>query len=127
MKRSNAGRLDRRIQIQVLQADEDAAGDPRHAWIDWQKLWSAKKDRGNFREISAPEQVLRDSDTAFEVRSNSISRAIFPETHRVLYQSRIYEIIGIGESATRGDMLHLMTASRPDGRGARGPVEGTSA
>ena len=116
-----AGTFDRRIAIQVATDVTDAAGDVTQTWAESFKRWSIKADsRG--REFFGAQQVVRDADTVFEVRSDSQTRLIAPETHRVFYNSRIYEIVAVAEGRERKDTLLLLCASRPDQRGARAPV-----
>lgn len=123
MKRQKAGKLDRHIQIQVAGTQKDAANDETPIWTDWKKLWAEKRERGAFREVSAPHEVLRDSDTIFVLRRNSISTQIAPETYRITYQGRIWEIVGIAEGPARDDTIYVLASFRPDGRGARAPEQ----
>lgn len=121
MKRQKAGKLDRRILIQLAGVSKDASNDELDTWVDWERLWAEKRERGAFREVNAQHEVLRDSDTLFVVRRNSISRQIAPESHRIIYADRVYEIVGLGEGLARDDTIHIMCAYRPDLRGARAP------
>lgn len=123
MHRNPAGAYDRRIEIQQQVDTTDAAGDPVQGFNAWTKLWAKKTERGAFREVVASEQVLRDADTLFSVRMNTISRQIAPEIHRVIYKGVIYEILGIGEDKGRADAIVLLTSSRPDKRGERAPID----
>lgn len=116
---SAAGDFDRRITVQVATETKDGAGDVVLTWADDFPLWASKSDsRG--REFFGAQQTIRDADTAFTVRSTSETRAIAPEKNRVVYQDRVFEIVGISEGKERGDSLVILTASRPDMRGARG-------
>lgn len=119
-----AGFFDRRIQVQVdTGTAQDAAGDPIPNWEDAFKLWANKAD-GRAREFSGAQQQIRESDTVFEVRDSRDARAVAPETHRVTYLSRIFEIVGITEGKERQDTLLIFCATRPDRRGARAPIDG---
>ena len=127
MKRQKAGKLDRHIQIQRATPSTDPSGDEIDDFQDWNRLWAERKERGAYREVSASQELLRDSDVIFLVRSNSISREIAPELYRVTYKGRVHEIIGIGEgNGTRADLIALLCCYRPDGRGARAPGQDTA-
>lgn len=125
-----AGDLDRRIQIQEATEGKDAAGDviptawgPPAGWPREGKRWASKRD-GRPNEIAAlaqAQQVLRQMDTVFVLRWDRRSSVIAPETFRVIYRDRIYEIVGLGEGE-REDGVILLCSSRPDQRGARGPI-----
>ena len=116
-----AGDFDRRIIVQVATETRDGAGDVIQGWGDSFKLWSMRVDaRG--REFFGAQQIVRDADTVFEVRANSLSRAIAPETHRIIDRNKIFEIVGNVEGRERGDTLLILCASTPALRGARAPV-----
>jgi head-tail adaptor len=128
-----AGELDRRIGFQVAVEDQDAAGDPVLVWSDaierGQPLrrWARKVDGRPAEDpaLGTALQVLRSVDTVFTVRFDSFTRDVAPESHRVTYRERVYEILGLGEG-DREDAIKLLCCSRPDQRGARGrePVSG---
>jgi SPP1 family predicted phage head-tail adaptor len=115
----SAGELDRRIQIQLATEIKDAAGDMVPAWSDAFRLFAKKTDRSGF-ETNGAQQLIRAGDTVFEIRRSARALAITPELHRVVYDGRIYQIVGIQEGKSRKDSLQLLTSSRPDGRGDRG-------
>lgn len=116
-----AGELDRRITVQVAVTTPDAANDPVLTWPeDLQfKLWAKKADQRGFETI-ATSQLVRTADTVFTIRDSRRARTIFPESHRVTIDGKLFTIISVQESKARGDCLELLTSSRPDGVGARG-------
>lgn len=116
-----AGKLDRRITIQVATETRDRAQD---VILDWTTaptfdLWANKTDQRGFEALGAQE-LVRTADTVFEVRRGPKSLAIHPESHRVVFGGKIFTIISIQEGKDRNDTLQLLTSSRPDGVGARG-------
>lgn len=113
-----AAAFDRRIMVQVATVSKDGAGDEVKTWADDFPLWASKSDSQG-REFFGAQQMIRDADTAWTVRSTSESRAIAPETNRIVYKERTFEIVGIAEGKETGDVLTILTASRPDMRGAR--------
>ena len=116
-----AGALDRRIQIQTGVETKDAAGDVIDStWDDAFKLWARRVVRSQGIERPTVAGVLREFDVRFDVRDSPKSRAIAPETHRVLYKGRIYEIVGTVQLEEREDLIGLLCAARPDQRGSRG-------
>lgn len=116
-----AGALDRRIQIQTVVETKDAAGDViASTWSDVFKLWAKRVPRSAGQERSIQAGVLREFDVRFDVRDGPKARSIAPETHRVLYKGRIYEIVGTVALAEREDLIGLLCAARPDQRGSRG-------
>jgi SPP1 family predicted phage head-tail adaptor len=116
-----AGVFDRRISIQVATFSRTRAGDDVPDWDNdlGFELWARKADQRGFETVGA-QQTVRQADTVFEVRQGTKSRSIHPESHRVAYQGKIFEIISIQEGRERGDTFQLLTSSRPDGVGARG-------
>lgn len=116
-----AGVLDRRIEVQECTQTKDAAGDPIPSWATIGKRW-ARKIEVIQSETVGDGMALRTGDTVFILRWDTASLAYFPETHRFIYQDRIYEIVGKAEAPERHDGVRFVTCYRPDGRGARGPV-----
>lgn len=116
---AKAGDFDRRIMFQRSTETKDDAGDMVADWADDFAIWACKSDsRG--REFFGAQQLIRDADTAWTVRSTTETRAVAPETSRIVYASRIFEIVSISEGKERADTLVIVTASKPDIRGARG-------
>lgn len=116
-----SGDLDRRIQIQEAVETKDTAGDViSTAWVDLFKLWAKRVPRSAGTERSIQAGVLREFDVRFEVRDGRKAQSIAPETHRVLYKGRIYEIVGTVALQERQDLIGLLCAARPDQRGSRG-------
>lgn len=126
MRLTEAGEFDRRIQIQVATQTRDAAGDVvSTAWTDAFKLWAKRNPRGPGQEMATEGGVLRQFDVLFHVRDGAKAQSIAPETHRVIYKGRVYEIVGILPGRERADVIDMLLAARPDQRGSRG-TEGVS-
>lgn len=120
MTRAAAGAFDRRIQIQEAREAQDQSGDPIQIWGDEFKLWAERRVNKPGKEIQAAGGTLRQFDLTFRVRDNALSRRIAPETHRVTYQGKIYEIISVLPGRDRDDVIDVYVAGRPDQRGPRG-------
>lgn len=127
--RMAAGELDRRVTIEVATETRDAAGDviqvawgPPAGWSQGGKRWASKRD-GRPSEVRGDQEVLRQIDTVFVLRWDQHTSTIGPETHRVLYRDRAYEIVGLGETREREDGVSLLCCSRPDQRGASAPLD----
>lgn len=126
MRLTEAGEFDRRITIQVVTERRDGAGDViAQTWSDAFKLWAKRNPRGPGQEQATPDGVLRQFDLIMQIRDRTKARGIAPETHRVLYKGRIYEIVGILPGRDRADVIDMLLAARPDQRGSRG-TEGVS-
>lgn len=120
MRLGPAGDLDRRIQLQLSVEGSDAAGDPVSSWEDVFKLWARRIPRAIGAENAGEGGVLRDFDIVWEVRDGEKARSIAPESHRILYKGRVYEIVGIRAGLRRADRIDILASSRPDQRGSRG-------
>lgn len=126
-----AGDLDRRVTVEVCEDVRDGSGDVVRRWPpaagSFFKRWAARKSLAPGRAVErvGSEEVVRQVDTVFVVRDDSQSRLIAPETHRIRYQGRVYEIVGIDEANNaRADGRQILCASRPDRRGDRGVGDG---
>lgn len=119
MANIEAGKLDRRITIQAATDSRDEANDVVKTWADAFPRWARVADQRGFETVGA-QQLVRTADTVFTIRNTERARTIFPESHRIEYKGKIYEIISIQEGKARGDTLEILASSRPDGVGARG-------
>lgn len=125
MPRFPAGELDRRITVQIATVKKDAAGDVLNDdWETYARLWSKRQAKtgnaGIGTEDASAQGVLRQFDMVWTVRTSPTTRGIAPETHRLMYKGRVYEIVGILEGRDRDDIIQILTSSRPDQRGSRG-------
>lgn len=124
-RRYPAGKFDRHVEVQISAPTKDASNDTIENWEPWRRRWMEVRDRESFREISAPHEVVRDYDTVFVTRMDATSLQIAPESHRLYWKQRIWEIVGIARSVERQDCFLILGSSRPDGRGPRGPGNGS--
>lgn len=115
----DAGKFDRRIQIQSATFAPDDAGDPVPTWTDAFKRWARYRPRGTSQGEGAG-QTLRQLSADFTIRNDRQARTIAPESFRILYDGRLYVINGITESedGQRHELLVLSASTRPDLRGA---------
>ena len=104
MVRMNPGKLDRRIILQVRTETRDAMGSLIETWANEIALWAEiPRQQGNESEVA-------DSDRATDTRQFRIRHraGVASDTHRISYQSRIYDIRHIQEEG-RSNCLLLTT------------------
>ena len=96
----NPGKLNRRIVIQVRTLTKDAAGGRIMTWADSATTWAELvMQRG-------AEATVADGDRTIETRQFRIRyRAIETDTHRILYQSKFYDIRSITEEGIKTTLL----------------------
>ncbi len=117
-----AGARDRRIKVEVATETQDAAGDVIQTWSLLCERWAGLQDNTG-RLFRGDQQIVRDADTMFTLMDDSQSQTFAPETHRFICDGHMYRIVSIGQGKRRHDELLFLCATRPDGRGTRGPVE----
>jgi SPP1 family predicted phage head-tail adaptor len=101
----NPGAMDRRIIIQRSVVTRDAVGGVTETWEDQFSVWAEiPRQAGN-------ESAIADADRSQETRQFRIRyrTGIASNTHRVSYQSKIYDIRHIQEEMGRSNRL-LITA-----------------
>lgn len=127
MGKLSAGELDRRIEVWRKTEVQDTAGDlVEESWNLISHRWANTRPAYG-REIMGAQQLVRDADTVWALRSDTFSRSIAPETDRFLYKGIVYEIVSVNEEPdTRGEQLNFLTCSRPDKRGDRGQDLGSA-
>lgn len=136
-----AGTLDRRIRIQEASEPRDAAGDVLEGewsapagWPNEGKRWARKVTvargvnpiRGSEIPPGVAQELLREADTIFILRWDSLSTTIAAETMRVMHRERAYRIVAKVDTNDRADGVILLCSSRPDMRGDAGPVDAQS-
>jgi len=116
----SAGEMDRRITVEQAIKTVDAANDEVIVWQPWpNRRWASKRNMTG-TEMLAAQQMVRQADTIWVLRYDSQSLQIAPESHRIMHDGAIYEIVAILEDSGRHEGLKLLTSSRPDHQGARG-------
>ena len=119
------GNLDRRISIEVKTETKDAAGDPIPTWSEAFKLFARRipqvGNAGPGNEVNAPNAELRRVDMIWQVRFSQRIAGVGPETHRVVYKGRVYQIIGLFEGEGRSERVNIRCATTPDQRGTMAP------
>lgn len=101
----NPGAMDRRIVIQRRTVTRDALGGVTETWANEARVWAEiPRQTGN-------EATIADADRGQETRQFRIRHraVIAADTHRISYQSKIYDIRHIAEENGRQNRL-LITA-----------------
>lgn len=98
---ANPGKMDRRLTVQVRTYTRDAAGGRVQTWADsygvWAELVTTKHTQGE--EAGAEREI---GDKSFRIRYRS---DIGAGTHRVLYQLKFHDILGIDQEGRKGTLL----------------------
>lgn len=116
-----AGDLDRRIDIEIATKTRDAAHDVISTWGAFARRSARVRDaRG--REFFGAQQMVHEADRMFTVRSDAQTRLIAPESHRIVFDNRVHEIVAVAQSRERDDTIDILCTTRPDQQGERGPV-----
>lgn len=112
-----AGRLDRRVVVQERTTSRDAAtGEQLETWAEAGTLWMGKRDTRAGERFS-PDQVVAEIDTVFRARWSPALATVRPETHRLLYRDRVYNIHGVTELGRRETVEIACAARGEDGFG----------
>jgi SPP1 family predicted phage head-tail adaptor len=96
----NPGKLNRRVVIQVRSLTKDATGSVSEAWADNATVWAeAVTQKGT-------EAPAADADRSQDTRQFRIRhRTLTTTDHRLLYQSRFYNITRITEEGIKTGLL----------------------
>lgn len=109
-----AGSLDRRVTVQVLSnRAQDASGQEIEEWTPLLTAWMGKRDiRADERFAGA--QVVAEIDAVFVSRWWRAMAEVRPDTHRLSYDGRIWNIVGIREIG-RHEGLEFAACARAEG------------
>lgn len=94
-----AGKLDRRIQIQRATITQNDFGEEVHAWGQIAEVWAGVtpvSDTERFRGS----QVGAEITTRFVVRYSGQARDVTAED-RIVYEGRVFDLVGIKELGRR--------------------------
>lgn len=108
-----SGKLDRRITVQVRSVTRDATGGEVETWTNAYDIWAERETTGATERFAASQRIA-DVDTLFRIRWNDdVERLVTPQSHRITYRGRWYEVLGVVEIGRR-EGLWLPTKSRGD-------------
>jgi head-tail adaptor len=90
------------VGVEVRTRTQDATGQEFESWAHAFYRWMAKRDtRAGERYTS--DQLVSEVDTVFAGRFDDCE-AVHPDTHRLVYRGRVYEILGRTELGRRDAM-----------------------
>lgn len=98
------GELNRRIEVLENQVTRDEYGGEESNWITVGRVW-AKIEPSSGKEFLAGQQVQAEYTTKFTIRYYPALTVM----HRIRYQDKTYEIIGVGDLDT-GHKWTVVTA-----------------
>jgi SPP1 family predicted phage head-tail adaptor len=106
----NPGKLNRRIILQVRTLTKDATGSRVQTWADLAPVW-AEQVKQTGKEASSADAENHQDTRQFRIRH----RAINEQDHRILYQSKFFNITGIIEEGIKTTLLLDVSATKPGG------------
>ncbi|WP_395674705.1 phage head closure protein [Inquilinus sp.] len=110
-----AGLLDCRVVIERKTSPQDGTGEEVDAWAPAiatgdHAVWMGKRDV-RAAERFAAQQTVAEIDTVFTARWAPGFEEIQPDTHRLVYRGRIYNIHGVTEIGRR-NKIEIACAAR---------------
>lgn len=103
----NPGSLNRRLTLQSRTLSKDAVGGRVESWADVAQIWAEQLTQTQRENIVADAE--RNQDTRrFRIRYRSITT----EGHRLVYQGRKYDLIGIEETGIKDFLIVTCEAAR---------------
>jgi SPP1 family predicted phage head-tail adaptor len=106
----NAGVRDRRILLQTRTLTTAASGEEVESWNDVQPLWARKRDMRAGERWTA-NQLVAEIETVWGINYFPGWDIIRPDTHRLIYRNRVYEIHGLREIG-RHDGIEIASSAR---------------
>jgi len=96
---TDAGRLDRRITLQLKSTTDNEYGEPIVTWTDVAEVWAEVRPLRGIERVQAA-QLVAAVDTIFVIRYRD-DLALAPGTHRIRYQNRTYNVEAVLEVGRR--------------------------
>ena len=98
---ANPGKMDRRITVQVRTYSRDATGGRVESWADSFDCWAELVSTKSAEKITAgADRAI--GDKTFRIRYKA---GLASGTHRVLYQLKFHDILGIDEEGRSNTLL----------------------
>lgn len=105
-----AGARDRQVELQRRTLTQSASGEEVESWTTLGRLWAGKRDmRAN--ERWAADQLVAEVETVWTLNWWPAWDTIRPDTHRLVYRDRVYEIHGLREIG-RHEGIEIAAAAR---------------
>lgn len=105
-------KLDREITLERFTATQDeGSGEDIQVWAPIATVWASKRDISDGEKFAASE-VVAEMSTRFQIRWDQSWSDLNPKD-RVVYEGRIYGIVGVKELGRR-DGLEITAAARAD-------------
>lgn len=108
-----AGKLDRRVTVEVRGLTQSQAGEQLEGWIPVNTFWMGKRDVRSSEKFTGHERVA-EIDTVFKARWLPLMQSLKPDTHRLVYRGRIHEIMGVTELG-RTEGVEIACVARAEG------------
>jgi SPP1 family predicted phage head-tail adaptor len=107
-----AGNLDRIIRIRRATLVDDGFS-ATEQWVTLpEKIWAHFADISDGERFRA-NQVQANLTSRFQVRFSHFTRTITPRD-QIVFEGRVYDIVGIKEMGNRREMLEITAAARLD-------------
>lgn len=106
-----AGVKDRRITLETKTVSRNGVGDEVETWATVSTLWAQRVEGSKVAERFAANQTFATVTTIFKVGYWPAYGLISPDTHRIVFDARIYNILGALEIG-RKDGVELLCVAR---------------
>lgn len=107
-----AGKLDRRVTIQVRSVAQNSVGEEVESWGTLAEVWAGIEPQQAIQRF-AVNQLLSEVSQVFRVRWYEWGSTIDPNQHRLVYRDRVYDIQGVFEIGRR-EGLQIACKARQD-------------
>jgi SPP1 family predicted phage head-tail adaptor len=106
------GRLDRQITLQSVSVVQDDLGQPIETWTNVATVWAERESQSATKRFAA-QQRFAEVDIVWRIRWYPWAPDVRPDTHRVVYQGRPFNVLGAVELG-RKEGLHIATKARAE-------------
>lgn len=108
-----AGQLDRRVNLEVKTVARNSLGEPIETWSVVRTLWAHRAEGSKVAERFAANQTYASVTTVFRVGYFPTLTTVTVDTHRIVFNGRVYNIVGAIEIG-RKEGVELLCAARAE-------------
>lgn len=121
----NVASMKERIKIEKLTSTVDSRGNPVETWTEIYTCWAnAATPTGDGAEFYGARMPLYENKVRFTIRYTSKLKNLDTSKHRVIWNEREYNLLGVDNIYAKNEKLILTCITKDNNKSLEGDAEG---